>query len=365
MKTQLLLVSSLALAAGLQAQTQKVVPAVAESAEGNDLTSYPFGRTAFRAQQLFDAAYIAPNLAIINSIEYRADNDSSTAKPAVVINNVQVDVSQTLIDSTTMTTTYAANVTGVPSTVFTGSVSLPAYASSSGGVAPFGIMVPFNTPFVSQASLGNLLVDITATGPNASSGYTLDSALPGGLGRPVGPTGLGVDPVNLVRLLVSANGATQGRFSGLVPGGAVTLIAESRGPAYSGDMFFGLAKFPTPIDLTALGAPGNEFHIDPIMDLPFTMMSTGIANRASVALPVPSNPGLLGIPIYSQAFVIEPAANALGIVMLNGVEMTVGEAGNHPMRMVRGTDPLALTGSFNYTSGILGGPVVRFNGTFN
>ena len=273
-------------------------------------------------------------------------------------------MSQTLVAAAGMSTTYAANITGVPSTVFAGSVSLPAYTSTTGGVAPWGIVVPFNTPYVSQTSLGNLLVDITATGANASSGYSLDSALPGGIARFLGQSGPTVNPLDRLQLLVSANGPTQGRFSGLIPGGSVIVFAQSETTAYSGAMWFGLSKPAAPIDLTFVGAPNNFIYADNLVDLGFTMLP-GIRFRASITLPIPNVNGLMGVPIYSQAVVAAPGANALGFVTTNGQELIVGEPGDHPLRMVRGTDPLALTGSFNYTSGILGGPVVRFNGSFN
>ncbi|MBI5852686.1 MAG: hypothetical protein HZB39_16865 [Planctomycetes bacterium] len=362
MRIHLTLLACLCVAAGLSAQT-RTVPAIADFNEGNDLTSYPFGRTAFRAQQLFESAYLAPNVSVLTAIEYRADNDNSSAKPAVLLNNVSFDLSETTITSGTMSTTYASNVTGPVTNVFASSVSLPAYASTSGGIAPWGILIPFNVPFTLTTANGNLLVDATATGANASSGYTLDSALPGGATRFLGQSGPTVNPLDRLQLLVSANGPTQGRYSGLIPGGSVIVFAQASLTAYSGAMWFGLTKYPTPIDLTFVGAPNNYVYVDNLIDQAFTMTG-GIAYRAMITLPIPNVTGILGVSAYSQAVVASPAANALGFVTTNGLELTIGEAGNHPLRMVRGTDPLAVTGSFNYTSGILGGPVVRFSGTF-
>jgi hypothetical protein len=111
MHTQKLLLAILALAAAASAQT-RTVPAIADFNEGNDLTSYPFGRTAFRAQQLFESAYLAQTSAILTGIEYRADNDNSASKPAVTINNVQFDLSETTVGTAAMSTSYAANITG-------------------------------------------------------------------------------------------------------------------------------------------------------------------------------------------------------------------------------------------------------------
>lgn len=363
MQTSKLLLAILALAAAASAQT-RTVPAIADFNEGNDLTSYPFGRTAFRAQQLFESAYLAQTSAILTGIEYRADNDNSASKPAVTINNVRFDLSETTVGTAAMSTTYAANITGAVTTVYTGSVSLPAYASTSGGIAPWGPLLPFNVPFVLTTANGNLLVDATATGANASSGYTLDSSLPGGVTRALGQSGPTVNQLERLQLLVSANGPTQGRFSGLIPGGSVIVFAQASTTQYSGAMWFGLSKYPTPVDLGSVGAPNNFVYVDNLIDQGFTMTG-GIAFRASITLPIPNVTGLLGVSVYSQAVVAEAAANALGFVTTNGQELTIGESGSHPLRMVRGTDPAAATGFFNYTSGILGGPVVRFHGVFN
>jgi hypothetical protein len=51
--------------------------------------------------------------------------------------------------------------------------------------------------------------------------------------------------------------------------------------------------------------------------------------------------------------------------MTEGVELTVGDSGNHPMRQLQSNDHAAASGSHAYTSGIYGGPVVRFSGVFN
>ena len=125
-----------ALAAETSAQTALTIPTIAVFTEGNDLTSYPFGRTAFRAQQVVTASAIAPNSAMISALAYRADNDNSSNKPAVTINNVRIELSPTIADPLTMSTTYANNVTGAVAIVFSGSVSLPAYNSTPGGIAP-------------------------------------------------------------------------------------------------------------------------------------------------------------------------------------------------------------------------------------
>ncbi|MEZ5967308.1 MAG: hypothetical protein R3F56_25955 [Planctomycetota bacterium] len=347
-----------------RAQSGLPIPTLAAFTEGNDLTSYPFGRTAFRAQQVVHGSAIAPNNATINALGYRADNDNSANKPAVSIANVQIDLSPTTVDQLTMSTTYAQNITGTVTTVFSGTVNLPAYNSTEGGVAPWGPVIPI-TPFsFTTAGLNNLLIDITATGANASSGYTLDSALPGGQVRFIGQSGPTSDPFARLQTLVSANGATQGRFSALVPGGSVTLFGQSDTQPFVGQMMIALSRLATPVDLTFLGAPNNELYQMPDLQLPFTMAGL-IRYQAPFTLNIPALPTLTGANLYAQCWVVDVPANSLGIVTSNGVELTIGQAGDHPTRVVRGTDPLAATGAFNYVSGIYGGAVLQLTGAFN
>lgn len=351
-----------ALANHASAQTETIVPLVAAMNEGNDLTSYPFGRLAFRMQQVFASPALASVSGTISAIAYRADNDNSSAKPAVTIPNVQIDLSTTSVDQSTMSTTFATNVTGATTTVFAGSVSLSAYAPTPGGIAPWGPSIPV-TPYPFLVAAGNLLVDITATGTNASSGYTLDSALPGGVVRVIGQSGPTSDPFARLQTLVSANGATQGRFAALIPGGTVTLFAQSDTQPFPGQMMIGFTHVPAGIDLAFLNMPSNRLYVLPTISLPFAM-SGAIRYQAPFPLAIPPVAGLTGTSLYAQCWVLDLAANIAGIVTSNAVEMMIGSMGDHPTRVVRATDPLAATGVYNYTSNIYGGAVVRFGGTF-
>lgn len=77
---------------------------------------------------------------------------------------------------------------------------------------------------------------------------------------------------------------------------------------------------PLPFHLNVLGAPGC-----------FALVSDDATSAAQltptfrVPIPIVNNPALVGLTTFAQAVSLEPAANALGLVVSNGVEMTIGQ----------------------------------------
>ena len=366
MKSSILLAASATLlASSAFAQTNRVIPTVCTTTEGNDLGSYPFGRATCRSQQIWEGTSLGTATALINAMAYRADNDNSIGSSVTSFSSVQVSVSTTTVSPAAMSTTFASNITGTPTVVFNGPLSLPAYTSTERGVAPFAAQLPFSTPVVFLVPGNHLLVDTTTSGANPTSpSWVMDSMLPGGVVRGIGLTGTTSGFDNL-QLLVSANGPlSQGRFEALIPGGSIILFAQAN-RVFTGGMMFGATTLATPFDLGTLGAPGNFVYIQPAVTIPFVMTSGGIAIRASFPLTVPAVPGYVGSSVYAQAYVADAPANTLGIVTTRAVEMTIGQAGPHMTRQLNATVPTSMTGTYQYVSGILGGPVCRFSGVFN
>jgi alpha-tubulin suppressor-like RCC1 family protein len=83
---------------------------------------------------------------------------------------------------------------------------------------------------------------------------------------------------------------------------------------------FAWQKLTPGVDLTGLGMPGCTLHtgLDAVLAL------VGNNRRARWTLPIPDAPVLLGARFHQQAAVLDPAANALGLVLSDAYEAVIG-----------------------------------------
>ena len=77
---------------------------------------------------------------------------------------------------------------------------------------------------------------------------------------------------------------------------------------------------PLPFDLSALGMPGCTLHVS--TDFVQAIYLNG--GNAFFALPLPATPSLAGIRLFTQALVLEPAANPFGATMSNALAASTG-----------------------------------------
>jgi len=118
-------------------------------------------------------------------------------------------------------------------------------------------------------------------------------------------------------MLLARSGSTR-------PALGTTFVLElSLFPSSStlGIMAFGFAQFPGGIDLTPLGMPGCKQHVS----LDATAFFLLTSSPAQLPFPIPSDPGLIGVTINTQALTLSPGANALGALTSNGLEMRIGQ----------------------------------------
>jgi hypothetical protein len=78
---------------------------------------------------------------------------------------------------------------------------------------------------------------------------------------------------------------------------------------------------PLPLDLHAFGAPGCPVLIS--WDSPRSM-TTSASGTAQVSLSIPADHGLLGVRVMTQALVVDPPANALGVTVSNAGRIVIG-----------------------------------------
>jgi len=78
---------------------------------------------------------------------------------------------------------------------------------------------------------------------------------------------------------------------------------------------------PLPFDLTMLGAPGCQLRVSPDVT---GFLFGGATGSMTWSIGIPNSPAITGLPIFSQVLVLDPAANALGIVTSDANQLIVG-----------------------------------------
>lgn len=346
-------------AAALPAQQTKVVPAGAAAADAGTLSVYPFGYVQGRLQVVVDAKALCFGSAILNGLAFRRDENSAiTGFTPRQIPSLKLSLSMTAATAGSMSSTFAANITGTPTVVFQGVYNLPAQPNVS--PAPFNIQWTWTQPFLLIKAQGNLLVDVEIVDTPSKSSYFVDAenmtgSTPGAA-LVYGSAGsfVGGDPY-------SVGCPTP---AGLVPGGSLVLQAAGLKSGYPALAAFGRSRtshgpLALPFDLGVLGAPGNFLQAELFLLQGLPLALAGGAWGGSVSLPVPAQSWLAGLKLYGQAFFVDPPSNALGLVLSQGVDYTLGFMGP-VMQMCGSYDPLAQTGSLT-THAV----VTQFTGVFN
>ncbi|HEU4418151.1 MAG TPA: hypothetical protein VFT55_04385 [Planctomycetota bacterium] len=376
----LLAIASAVLCLRTPAQTFHPVPAHADVVDGHRSSSIPFGSPGFRTQILVDATHIGPNGAVLNSLSFRLDRQSSSALGPAQVPNVTIELSHTSVAIGSLSTTFATNVTGPTTVVFQGTVSVPAPQVGFAGPLPWNIVIPFTQPYSFATSQGNLLIDIVGANPGGGGLATpeLDVVQVGGSATRFGTGGIGT-LFKSARLSVSTGNPFHVETRLLSPGHTIDFV--SRMPfTPPGVLALGTAPQPVPIDLGPLGAPMNFLYIDPIVLAPLTWVQvpnplpfTPPAFEATVPIIVANNPALIGITLYGQSATLEPLANPLGLVLGNAIEVRIGdEFETFPMQQAYTPVHDAPTGKLmNFNAGApapaqpeWGAVAIRFGGQF-
>ena len=366
MRSNLTFLSTLlATAAALAAQSAVTLPAHAGAVDGHHSTSLPFGVPGFRTQLLLDGAVLAPNGALLTGLRFRADRGSLPSTGATVP-NVTVTISNTTIPAGFLGTTFATNVTSTPTTVFQGSVTLPAYpAADRPGPMAFDVVIPFTTPWLSSPG-SNVLVDIVGANPaNAQPVYWLDAVQGGGAATQFGVRGDNPSGDNLL-LNVSTGNSLEPRQ--LVPGGSLDFNSTLSFTQPPGVLALGVTAPATPIDLGVIGAPTQTLYVDPLVLATHSWQQSFIGWYSTYTLPVPINPALVGQLLYAQSTVFEAAANPLSLVLSAALELRIGDQAEVlAVQQLDATDPSAPAGTlldFGFMQPDFGAVPVVVEGTF-
>ncbi|MHC4078147.1 MAG: hypothetical protein ACYST0_06860 [Planctomycetota bacterium] len=353
-------------AATLKAQLPtKVLPPSGVAYEGNTISSYPFQYSQCRMQQVIDGAYLAKQGALVFDFAFRRATSGTIggyAIKGVTFNNFTVQLGTTSKTPATLSTTFSANRTTAMTTVVNGTYKLPEQPKVNRPAA-FNIVFKLSRPWAYDPRNGNLLLEFAqAEAKQQYTGYWIDGTRRNSYGRFFGK-GMTGRMANGDRPLLSFASPYNA-----VPGGKIALQLSWPRKSYPATLFVGFSTqawgaIPMPLDLAALGAPGNKLYTGAEFRLPmsFTKQTNG-RYLAKTELNIPNDQRLAGWHAFFQSYLVDPPSNSLGLVFTNYAEVEIG-GGPVFTQTVSSSRQSATTGYVNKTSP--SGPVIRFSGVFN
>ena len=325
---------------------------------------HPFGTLSGRTQQVWTGTSVTSASAFIDGFNYRCNAPIRNALQGHTFSNLTLEFGATSVTPSTMSTTFANNVTSAMTTVFSGSYNLPSQSRSQTSPAPFNITFSWSQPFVFSANSGSLLADIKIPGNPGRGQYPLDAFVAGGGNgqsvRRFGSSG-SFSTRESARLLASNQA--------LHPGGSLEVMCRPFSKNYTGNLMFSLSNttwgaITLPLDLSLIGAPGNNLYIGMDLVVPFNTSGGGgrnIGSRFQAAIPAQAP---VGLTFYTQAYYLDSAANAAGLVTTRGLGLMLGNGtggGPSETNQLGSNDSTSATGRFPFGT-TLGGPVVQFSG---
>ena len=344
------------LCSNAMAQTKRVIPASVANVDGNSSTPYFSGYGAGRVQQVIIANRLAKNIAIIRELALRGDGSPMTAQPGRSFTNTKFWMGYTTVTPSSMSSNFAKNRTSKLTLMFTGNLNLPALNTTS---RPFNIVWKLPAPWTFMPKTGNLLLEWEVPGQATKSRYFLDAHVgksTAGSCSTFGSKGSFAKPENYTVTCPSPQAMN--------PGGKLEFMTASFSKQYPAIVAWGFSNkqfgpIKLPFDLKTLGAPGNFLNVSIDLAFPLIMRIGRGGFEARAALPIPNDPIVRGLTLYTQGIFVDTAANQLGLVFSEGLAMTISSG---PFGQLLGHwDSNSATGSMSRNTGL----VVQFDGIFN
>jgi hypothetical protein len=205
------------------------VPNALTNVEGNGNNNFPFDSISpMRYQQVFAASQFPSGGGLITQIAFRPDGLVGIPFD-VTINNIQIDLSTTLVAPDALSNVFAANVGPNDAVVYSGALSLSsADTGPPGGPKAFDIIINLQTPFFYVPALGNLLLDVrnnSGLPSGAAGGFDSENLVGDSVSRVLGNIGSATASINDTEGL-----ATQFTFAAQTPEpGSLSLLAIAVG----------------------------------------------------------------------------------------------------------------------------------------
>jgi len=164
-----------------------VVPNSLANVEGNANNGFPFNIGDFNiSTQRYQQDYASNQFSaitgptLITAISFRPDSSTGSAFNST-LTNIQINLSTTTIAPSGLSTTYASNIGGDDTQVYSGSLTLSS-TNTGGPPRNFDIVITLQTPFLYDPALGNLLMDVRNFGGGITTQFNADSS-DGSIGR--------------------------------------------------------------------------------------------------------------------------------------------------------------------------------------
>jgi len=352
----LTLTAALASAAFLPAQSKIVSPALWADVDSTSANAFPFGSksTPFRYLNVHDD--MSGTARTILAIGLRRSGTTSTT--LIPAHSITIDgfMSTAATTSASMSSTFDLNHGTDRTQVWTNrTINFPE-AGTGPLPYPFLYQLPLDAPF-NFAGGGPLCWEVQITARSGTPSALFHDSVIGSSSDPnmvVSRFGPGCTATGR-----SATFALTGASNNDWPAGVGSINATcSEGPAGAAAAFlFGGALLPTPVVLpgTANGASGPcSVLANLLYSVPGTLPASG---GMTFRVPVPLRPWYHGAKVYGQVAAIDLSANALGVVITNGINhQVVAPYGAQPVGRVYRSGSLAATG----TAGNGQGLVVQF-----
>ena len=346
----------------LQAQTKYfVVPAAYAKTEAKSRNTYPFSYDEARTQMIYDGKKLGFSRGVITEVAFRRDGTYGGIFKAKKL-PLQVWISRSPHTDKSASVCFAQNRGPKPQLVFSGKLSLPQAPAPATPPAPFKVVIPFSKPWIHLG--GNICLEFASPGPKLYGKWMTDTYYnaEGGSGTKQ-KFGLACVPASgrTPRMNIPSYRLLLGKTTSL------SLYAyRNSAPCFA---FLGISKtswggVALPFDLTPFGAKGCKIYTDGAVVLTATSHPTYASGTAKFCFFVPNDPSYLGKKIYTQGFVVDPQANALGLLSSEAWEITFGttSANYEGVQAVFAPNLSVQVGS---TSTGANGHITRFGGNLN
>lgn len=307
-----------------------VVPPGMAATEANGAESYAFAPFSARRQLILDASWLAAaSGGSLTSVSLRRNQGTSDTNVGGLL-VLEVAISHSPRGPRQASSTFSANRGPDHTVVFAGPISLPsaqaATTTPAPWTAPFAVQIPFLVPF---PLVGGPICMETMTqpipGPVLQNPWWPVDAVIADIQGSVQTMGSGCipdvdDPSASAEEATLTVGATAVFYlRGNLRPGQVTCLIGTSNTSYGG--------VPLPFDLTVFGLPGCRLFNDVVISAPAlaTTWPLSPSSHASVDIPLPPWPALVGASLYTQWMVTTPARSTLPISLSNGVHAVLGQ----------------------------------------
>lgn len=347
MRASFVLAAAIAFAAPAVAQV--VHPNAYASLNSGSNNAWPFGYTnrAGDYQQSYDRSQFPGPIAIAQ-IAFRYATETVRSGGTV---DCKIWLSYTAGAYNALSSTFANNIGASPTVVFDGFATVPPFQGDPADPNPFTFFIPFTTPFPYDPALGDLLMTVEMRQAGSSSWGAFERASGAGSSRVYSNSGTtggvsgSVDSLGLVTLFDgpqcagrfvsrgtgcddSTSTALVLRASGCPDRGTVFGLTVETGASNTAPVFLmmGLSDqnwlgIQLPLDLGLFGARSCSLYVSQEALLgPIGNPGGG----AGLQVTIPSDPLLTRGTSYWQGLILDPAANALGLVTTNQLAVTIG-----------------------------------------